>query len=166
RLSGALGENPRPGDGKPVRFRTDRLHEFHVFLVPVVMVVSDVAGGSVLDLARRMSVGVPDGFAFAVFVGGSLNLVGRRGHAPENPLGELALHGHRLALPISRCLPRGGCGEARRKRKPRTADSHPPITKRTKKVNLVLVPTATADTQAWPPGKDSDRVWTRQPVTC
>src|SRR3712207_895769 len=78
----AFGEDPGPGDREPIRGRADRLHQRHVLLVPVVVVVGEVTGVAVLDLAGRVREGVPDGRALAVLVPGPLDLVRRRGDAP------------------------------------------------------------------------------------
>ena len=59
-----------------------------VFLVAMVMLVGAVAGGVVLDLARRVRESVPDRAAAAVFIDGALDLIGRGGGAPQEVLRE------------------------------------------------------------------------------
>ncbi len=98
RLSGAVGEDPRPGDGEPVRRGAQVLHQLHVLLVAVVVVVGDVAGGVVGNLAGRVRVGVPDRLALAVLVGGALDLVRGRGDAPKEACRE-GVCGHRIPPP-------------------------------------------------------------------
>src|SRR5262249_61271625 len=58
-LAGAFRENPRPGDREPVRLGADRLHQRYVFLVPVVVVIRDVAVVAVFDVAWRVREHVP-----------------------------------------------------------------------------------------------------------
>ena len=74
-------------------FAPSVLHQPHVFLVAVVVVVGDVAGVAVPDLARRVRVRVPDRRAFAVLVPCALDLVGRGGRAPEKPFGNSRVAG-------------------------------------------------------------------------
>src|SRR5262249_816278 len=102
RLTGTFGEDARPTDGEPIRGRAQVPHQGDVLLVPVVVVVGDVAGVAVLDLARRVRVRVPDRLALAVLVPGALDLVGRRGSAPVKAVWEL-WRGHVDPLPKWRC---------------------------------------------------------------
>ena len=78
----ALREDARPGDGEAVRVRTDRPHQRHVLLVPMVVIVGDIAGVVVLDVARLMRVGVPNRRTLAVLIPGAFDLVRRRSGAP------------------------------------------------------------------------------------
>src|SRR4030095_11255632 len=89
-LTCPVREDPRPGDGEAVRGRAEVLHQGDVFLVAMVMVVGDVAGGAVADLPLRVRVCVPDRWAFAVLVPCALDLVCRGGRAPEEAFRELA----------------------------------------------------------------------------
>src|SRR5262249_34875007 len=96
RLPRAFGEDARPADGESLRRRAQVLHQLHVLPVAVVVVVGDVSGVAVLDLARRVRVRVPDRWALAVLVPRALDLVGRGGRAPEETRRELTggdLHG-------------------------------------------------------------------------
>ena len=65
------------------------LHQRDVRLVPVVVVVGDVARVVVPHVARRVCVPVPDGLAFAVLMRRAFNLRRRRRHAPDEAFGEL-----------------------------------------------------------------------------
>jgi hypothetical protein len=89
RLTGPVREDARPANREAVRGRADVLHQRDVLLVPVVVVVGDVAGVVVRDLARRVGERVPDRRALAVLVPRALDLVGRRGRAPEEAFREL-----------------------------------------------------------------------------
>src|SRR6516162_5967186 len=64
----ALRKDARPGDREAIGIGADFLHQRNILLVPVVVIVSDVAGVVVLNVARSMGVGVPDRFAFFVLV--------------------------------------------------------------------------------------------------
>src|SRR5262249_19763255 len=90
RLAGALGEDPRPGDGEPIGVRAETLHQRDVLLVPVVVVVSDVAGVIVLDVPGSVAIGIPDRQALAVLVPRALDLVRGRADAPVEAVRELA----------------------------------------------------------------------------
>lgn len=60
RRSGSLRKDARPGDGETIGVGADALHQRHVLLVAVIVVVGDVTRVVILDLARRVRVGVPD----------------------------------------------------------------------------------------------------------
>ena len=51
----------------------------------MVVVVGDVSGGVVCDLAGRVGEGVPDGRQASVFGDGALDLIGRGCGTPEEP---------------------------------------------------------------------------------
>jgi len=68
RLTDTVGEERRPGDGEPIGRRTDVPDQVHVFLVPVVVVIGDVAVVVIVDVAGRVCVRVPDGLTLAVLV--------------------------------------------------------------------------------------------------
>src|SRR5262249_34014826 len=63
-------------------------------LVPVIVVICDVAVVVVLDLARRVSERVPDRHALAVLIPGTFDLIRGRGDAPEETIGERAVSRH------------------------------------------------------------------------
>jgi hypothetical protein len=65
-----------------------RPHERDVFSIAVVVVASDIAVGAVFDFAGRASETVPDGFAFAVFVPRTFDLVGGGRNAPVKTFGK------------------------------------------------------------------------------
>ena len=71
---------------------------FHVLFVAVVVVDRDIAGDTVLDLARRVRKRVPDGWTFAVLVPRALDLVRRRGDAPVEARREPRQRAARLRL--------------------------------------------------------------------
>jgi hypothetical protein len=87
-LAGSLRKNAGPGDGEPVGFRADVLHQRDVFLVTVIVVVGDIAGVAVSDVAGRVRVSVPDRLALAVLVPRAFDLVSRGGGAPIETVGE------------------------------------------------------------------------------
>src|SRR5262249_55046595 len=84
-LTGPGRKDARPGDGKPIRIRAEVLHQRHVFLVSMIVIVCDVAGIAVLDVARRVRVGVPDRWALAIFIPRAFYLVRRSTRAPIEP---------------------------------------------------------------------------------
>src|SRR5262249_19334290 len=92
RLAATFGEDPRPRNREPVRGRADGLHQSDVLLVPVVVIVGDVAVLVVLDLPGRVGVRIPDRRALAVLVPGAFDLVRGRGDAPVEPFREAAPH--------------------------------------------------------------------------
>src|SRR5262249_30054239 len=102
RRTSAVGEDPGPCDREAVGGGPDVLHQRDVFLVPVIVVVGDVAVLVVLDAAGYMGEGVPDRHPFAVLVPRPLDLVRGRGDTPVEALGEPAAGGRR----------RSGCGGA------------------------------------------------------
>src|SRR5262249_15950528 len=85
----ALRKDARPGDGEAIGVGAKRTHERHVLLVSMVVIVGDVSGVAVLDLARRVREGVPDRRTLAVLVPRAFDLVRRGGRAPEKTIGEL-----------------------------------------------------------------------------
>src|SRR5262249_15788083 len=74
-FAGSLWKNARPGNGKSIRTRPDALHQPNVFLVPVVMVIGDVAGVIILYIPRLMRVRIPDRQALGILVPCALDLV-------------------------------------------------------------------------------------------
>ena len=89
----ALREHPRPRDREAVGLHAQRLHQLHVFLVAVIVVVGDIAGGVVHDLAGRVRERVPDRRSSAVLLDRSLDLIRRRGCSPEKAAGECTRRG-------------------------------------------------------------------------
>src|SRR5262249_26929868 len=87
-LTPAFREDARPRDGEPIRGGADVLKQRDIFLVPVVMVVGDVAVVVVLYVARLVRIRIPDGSTLAVLVPRALDLICRRGGAPVDPLGK------------------------------------------------------------------------------
>ncbi|MPM44278.1 hypothetical protein SDC9_90956 [bioreactor metagenome] len=87
-FAGAVGEDARPRDGKPVGVGTQLADGLHVFAVAVVVVDGDVAGVSVGHLAGGVGVDVPDGLALAVGVGRAFDLIGGGGDTPAEAVGE------------------------------------------------------------------------------
>jgi hypothetical protein len=63
-------------------------HESDVFAVAVVVVAGDVGVGAVFDFAWGMGKAIPDGFAFAILVPGTFDLVGGGGGSPVEAFGE------------------------------------------------------------------------------
>src|SRR5262249_49384453 len=88
RLPGAFREDPRPGNGEPVRGRAQVLHQRNVLLVAVGVVICDVARVAILDLPWRVGVRVPDRWAFPVLVPCTFVLVCRSGRAPVKVMGK------------------------------------------------------------------------------
>jgi hypothetical protein len=93
RLAGAFGKDARPGDREAVCRDAEGLQEGDVLRIPVVMVVGDVAVLVVLDLPRRMRVGVPDRDSLAVLVPGTFDLVRGGRDAPLEPVRKAAADG-------------------------------------------------------------------------
>ena len=92
-----------------------------VFLVAMVMVVGDVAGGAVTDFPRRVRVCVPDRWAFAVLVPCALDLVCPRWPCPKgNPWGIRARQSAECRssclLSTLRCTPAGAGAAGCRRR--------------------------------------------------
>ena len=88
RLARSFRKHPRPRDRKPVGLGAQFADQADVFLVAVVVFVGAIAGGAVLDLARRVRERIPDRAAAAVFVHRALDLIGRGGGAPHEVLSE------------------------------------------------------------------------------
>src|SRR5262249_2613557 len=72
----SISENSRPGDRKAVGIRTEIIfHHCNIFLVPVVMVIRNIAIIIVLNDTRFVSIGVPNRQAFSIFIPFTFNLV-------------------------------------------------------------------------------------------
>lgn len=92
----AAGDHARPGDGQAVGVGAEPAHQADVLAPAVVVVAGDVAGVAARDLAGGVREGVPDRRRAAVLRHGSLDLVGRRGRAPQEVVrecGEVDAHG-------------------------------------------------------------------------
>ena len=83
-----LREQARPGDREAVGRHAQRLHQRHVLLVEVIVIVGDVGVGAVADLAGQPGKRVPDGGAAAVLLRGALDLIGRCGRSPAEAFGK------------------------------------------------------------------------------
>jgi hypothetical protein len=86
----------------------------------VVVIVGEIAGGVVLDLARRVRERIPDRAAAAVLVHRALDLVGRGGGAPHEVFRKARLPGALgccLRGGVHRCGGEAERGEARQLRK-------------------------------------------------
>src|SRR6266404_7324850 len=100
RLTDAVGKDSRPGDREPIALDAHVLHEPHIILVAMIMIVGDIGVVAVPDLARRMRVAIPDRGAATVFPYGALDLKRRRGDAPGEAVRKpgCALHRFRPAF--------------------------------------------------------------------
>src|SRR6478609_7199861 len=88
RLPAAFGEDPRPGERHAVAANSQVLQQLMVFAIPVIAIVGDIAGVAVERPSRRMRENIPIGWTAAVLTHGALDLIGRRGAAPAEVLGE------------------------------------------------------------------------------
>src|SRR5205085_6109799 len=73
----------RPRHREAIRLDAERLHQLHVGLVEVVMVVSNVAIRIIDDAARRVREGVPDRWSTSVFVDRTFDLIRSGCRAPD-----------------------------------------------------------------------------------
>ncbi len=89
RRAGALRDHARPRHAQAVRLDAERLHDRDVFLPAVVVVAGDVAALVLPDRARLLAEHVPDRRALAVGGRRALDLIRRRGGAPDEALREL-----------------------------------------------------------------------------
>src|SRR3954451_22856669 len=95
----ARRHDPRPRDREPERVEPELAHQLHVLGIPVVEVARPLPGVAVPNLPRRGAEAVPDAFSASVLLGRALDLVRRRGGAPEEVGRERALLGmHRCPL--------------------------------------------------------------------
>src|SRR5216684_588333 len=78
RLTDAVGKDSRPGDREPIALDAHVLHQPHIILVAMIMIVREIGVVAVPDLARRMRVAIPDRGAATVFPYGALDLKRRR----------------------------------------------------------------------------------------
>src|SRR5437660_643961 len=81
-------QNPGPRDREPISVDAKFAKQFQVLGPAMIVVAGNVPGLASRYCPRRVSEDVPDGKALAVLIPGALNLVRRRRHAPEEPLGE------------------------------------------------------------------------------
>ena len=89
--AGALGQHAWPCDREPVGAEAEVGQQRDVVLEAEVVVRGGCARLSARDAPRLGCEGVPDGRPPAVGVDRALDLVGRRGRTPEEPLGEAQL---------------------------------------------------------------------------
>ena len=82
RMASTRRKNPRPRYGETIRGRAEVLHQLHIILVKMIMVVCDVAVVPVPDLAGRRRVSIPNGGATTVLLHGPLDLIGGRSDTP------------------------------------------------------------------------------------
>src|SRR5262245_15184453 len=109
RCTGPLRKDARPGDRESICVHTKVLHQLHVFFVTMVVIVGDVAGRAVLDVAWRMRICIPDRLSLAVFIGRAFDLVRRRADAPIKILWKLSPFMHWSASIVQR-FPTSLCG--------------------------------------------------------
>ena len=76
-------QDARPRDREAKRVQPELAHQPDVVAIAVVEVARHVAGVAVADLPGRRAEPVPDALAAAVLVRGALDLVRRRGGAPD-----------------------------------------------------------------------------------
>src|ERR1019366_6405785 len=88
RLACARWLNPRPRNRETVAVEIQRSCQRDVFTPAMIAVAGDVAGVAVLDLAGSMREAVPNGFALAVFVPCTFDLVRGGGCSPPKVLWE------------------------------------------------------------------------------
>ena len=79
----AIGKQARPGDAEAVRRQAEVGHQVDVRLESTVVVVCDVAGRPVFDVARRVAEPVPDRLAPTVGADAPFDLVTGRRRAPQ-----------------------------------------------------------------------------------
>src|SRR5262245_7836988 len=108
-LTGPGREDARPGDGEPIRVRAEVLHQRDILLIAMIVVVCDVAGIAVLDVAWCVGIGVPDRGTLAIFIPRALDLVRGRAGAPKEPVWKLSRCGPSHVCSRSG-LRIGGCG--------------------------------------------------------
>src|SRR5215472_1358898 len=85
--AGRLYAGPR--DGETVALQVQGFGQCDVLRVKMILIARDIAVHATPDLARCMREPVPDRFAFAVFVPRTFHLIGSRGCAPEEIVGEM-----------------------------------------------------------------------------
>jgi hypothetical protein len=95
--SAARGLDSRPCNRVTIALDVQLAQQRDVLEVAMIAIARQVAVVAVLDAARRVREAVPDGFAFAVFLPGTLDLIGRGGCAPD----EIRRKAHGIA--IGRC---------------------------------------------------------------
>jgi hypothetical protein len=79
----SLRKNARPRDREAIGLGPQRLHQLDIVLVPVKVVVSDVAGAAIGNFAWRVREAIPDRRAATVFANGAFDLIGRGRRAPS-----------------------------------------------------------------------------------
>ena len=86
---GAVGLDPRPSHGKPVRVDPQSRHERDILLPAFVVVTCYIARVPMENLSRRMAKSVPDGRPAPVFIDGPFDLVRSGGRPPQKPIGKI-----------------------------------------------------------------------------
>mmetsp|Transcript_5758 Transcript_5758/g.22365 ORF Transcript_5758/g.22365 Transcript_5758/m.22365 type:complete len:444 (+) Transcript_5758:3338-4669(+) len=84
-----LRQHARPGDRETVGVDAQRPGQVQVLRPAVVVVAGHQGIGAIADAAGLAAEAVPDGLALAVGLAGTLDLEGRRGHAPAEIGGEI-----------------------------------------------------------------------------
>src|SRR3989304_5546023 len=82
-LAAPCGHDARPADAEAIGARSELGHQPYVVAVTVVVVARDIAVVCVGRRPRSVRERVPDGRAAAVFLSRALDLVRRRGEAPD-----------------------------------------------------------------------------------
>ena len=108
-------DHPGPGDREPVGTHPQVDEQVEVLLPPVVVVAGDVAGVTPQHGSGPPGERVPDRRPPPVLVDGTLDLVGRGGGTPEEPVGEVDRgHGSPSHVQVERCTGRAGRRRPRR----------------------------------------------------
>src|SRR5207302_4535960 len=89
RLARAGRLDARPGNGEAIALEIHGAQQRNVFRIAMIGIASDVAGVSAFYFADGVREAVPDGFALAVNVPCSLDLIGGSGRTPEKIFWEL-----------------------------------------------------------------------------
>src|SRR5262249_4128409 len=89
RLPSTLWEDARPGDREAIGVGANVFHKRHITSVAMVMIIGDIAGRSVPDVAGGMGISVPYRRPLAILLPRTLDLVGGGCRPPIEALGEL-----------------------------------------------------------------------------
>jgi hypothetical protein len=85
-LAAPIGEDARPGDREAIGLDAQRLEQFDILAIAVIAVAGDIAGAAIAGLALRVREDIPIGLPAPIFLDAALDLIGRRGAAPEEAL--------------------------------------------------------------------------------
>jgi hypothetical protein len=96
--AGTVGLDAGPRDGEAVTSQVLGFEERDVFFKAMVGITGDVPSCGPLHFAGSMREAVPDGFAFAVFGPGTLDLISGGGGAANELLGKLERRELRLRI--------------------------------------------------------------------